>query len=88
MAEAGRTRRARRREIAFVGDFQCESDRIRRLAEPFRLALEDLQVALAAGDAAGLQRAFERLSDGAQAFHAIDTIACLAERRIARHRRA
>lgn len=77
----------RRRKDDFCAAFELDLERIATLTEPYIGALRLVHVAKQAGDAAALQNAMSELAEAARAFKTIESIAELAERRLAIHRR-
>lgn len=71
----------------FAEGFALDLERVATLARPFVTALRMARITHNAGDLAGLQTAMGELAEAARAFARIDTIASLAERRIAMQRR-
>lgn len=71
----------------FTEAFQLDLDRIAVLAVPFVSALRMVRITHGAHDLAGFQIAMGELAEAAKAFEQINTIASLAERRIAQRRR-
>jgi hypothetical protein len=82
-----RRRRRRIRDAAYLASFAADLDRIDALAARFAAERERIHAAHARADLPAVQRAFEELGAAVAALRGIETIAALAERRIALHRR-
>jgi hypothetical protein len=80
-------RRQRTRNAAYLASFAADLDRIDALAAQFAVERDRIHAAHARADLPAVQRAFEELGAAAAALRSVETIAALAERRIALHRR-
>lgn len=74
-------------ERQFCAGFDLDCERIAVLTAPYVGALRLVQIAREAGDTAALQNAMGELAEAALAVGRVETIASLAERRLAIHRR-